>query len=69
MLITEKKSISQADYNKYKNESKEKVEEFVGWAAHFSGYHPAGYGMYNPRVEMVDKYHYYAVWERSDNCD
>ena len=69
MLITERKAISQADYNQYKNAPKGKINEFVGWAAHFSEYPPAGYGMYNPRVEMTDNFHYYAVWERSNNCD
>ncbi len=69
MLITERKSISQADYNRYKNAPKKEVEEFVGWAAHFSAYPPAGYDMLNPRVETGDKFKYYAVWERRDNCD
>lgn len=68
MIVTEHKSISQADYNTYKNATPEKVKEFVGWAAHFSPYHPAGYGCMNPRIES-DSRCYYAVWERSDNCD
>lgn len=68
MWITERKNISQADYKRYVNASKEKVEEFVGWTAHFSPYPPAGYGMSNPRVEIINN-DYYAVWERSNNCD
>lgn len=70
MWVTERKSISQADYLKYKDASKVELEEYVRWAAaHFSEYPPAGYGMNNPRVEMVDKWSYFAVWDRSDNCD
>ena len=68
MWITEKKSISQADYHKYRNASKKQLEEYVGWVAHFSAYPPAGYGMTKPRVEMINN-NYYAVWERRDNCD
>jgi hypothetical protein len=68
MRIIERKTISQADYKRYKTASKEEIEEFVGWAAHFSPYPPAGYGMINPRVEMINN-DYFAVWERRDNCD
>ena len=71
MLITVKHSISQADYNRYKdltNIPKEELDQFFGWRAHFSAYPPAGYGMNNPRVEMIDN-DYYMVWECRDNCD
>jgi hypothetical protein len=70
MWITMRKPISEADYNQYKDAPAPKVDEFVGWAAHFSGYPPAGYGFKNPRVEKSDgMFTYYAVWECRDNCD
>jgi hypothetical protein len=70
MWVTEYKTISEYDYNKYKDAPHKDVQEFVGWAAHFSDYPPAGYGFRNPRIEKGErKFLFYAVWEHRDNCD
>jgi hypothetical protein len=68
MRVTDRKEISQSDYNRYTKHEPEKAKEFVGWAAHFSPYPPAGYGMSHERLEEING-RYFVVWERSDNCD
>lgn len=70
MWIPEKREISQADYERYKDKNSvdKELEEFVGWAARFSPWPPAGYGMIEPSVKKIDN-NYYATWKRMDNCD
>ena len=68
--ITLRKSISQADYMLLQNSTKDKLCDFCYWAAKFcTGYPVEGYGLYNPRIENVEKYKYEIVWECKDNCD
>lgn len=69
VLVTLKQSISQADYNMLQRQP-ERIQDFCYWAAKFcTGYPAEGYGIYNPRIEQVDKYTYHVIWECRDSCD
>lgn len=67
MWLEARREISQADYNRCVKD-RAYLEELTGWAAHFSGYPPAGYGFQSPRV-LQKKNQYYCAWDRMDNCD
>lgn len=45
-----------------------KIQDYLGDLAVKSGYHPAGYGLYNPRVYKKDN-KFYATWDRLASCD
>lgn len=44
------------------------VSEMVYRVAVRSNYHPLGYGMYRPKIEVIEG-RLVATWDSSDNCE
>lgn len=68
MYVTTKIKISENDYNKLIQRSKEEIEDYVLNVAYKSPFNPCGYGFDNPSIFKEDGI-YYASWKYWDSCD
>ena len=67
-LIKIKREISETNYIKLMQRTKEQINDYVLNAANNSTLPPCGYGFYNPQICKEDG-KYYATWECYDSCD
>ena len=68
MYITTKIKISENDYNKLLQRSKEEIEDYVLNVAYKSPFNPCGYGFDYPSIFKEDDI-CYASWKHWDSCD
>ena len=68
MYIKTLKKISEEDYNKLLQYSKEEVYEFVVDIANNSPFPPCGYGFSNPSF-FEESGKYFVSWSRWGSCD
>ncbi len=68
MLITVKRKITEDEYNKLLQCSKEEVNNYILEIASKSVLNPAIYGFYRPLFfKQADEF--FVSWERYDSCD
>ena len=67
-MRTSKVKITEEEYNKYVNSSREELKDFFVNIAINSGWHPAGYGMYSYELKEENG-EFFAVWEHWHSCD
>ena len=60
--------ITEQEYNKLYYADKKQIRESASDAAIEKGYHPAGYGLFNPRIEKTEN-KFYIAWDRLSSCD
>lgn len=68
MYVTTKVKISENDYNKLLQRSKEEIEDYVLNVAYKSPFSPCGYGFDSPKV-FEENGICYASWRYWDSCD
>lgn len=71
MIVKRMEKITEQRFNDLSDLQKSNISKFKDKVADIaveSGYHPVGYGFYNPSL-LKENNNYYAVWESSDSCD
>lgn len=68
MLVTTKVKITEDEYNKLLQCSKEEIRDYIENIATKSALNPAGYGFYAPLFFMQAN-EYFVSWEHYDSCD
>ena len=68
MLVTSKVKITEDEFNKLLECSKEEVRDYIADIAVKRMWHPAGYGLYRPMFfKQADEC--FVSWEHYDTCD
>ena len=67
-MVTTKVKITEEEYNKLLQLSREEVRDYIANSAVKSSYHPAGYGFYCPMFYMQGE-EYFVSWEHYTSCD